>query len=107
MCIECPQLSMCRPSTGTFSGEKFGVSMEKLLTLYTGDHCHLCDQAKQLLRPLVEDKGWALIEQNIKTSQDLTQTYAVRIPVVLFPDGIEKGWPFTAAQIERMMEKHH
>jgi hypothetical protein len=98
---------MCPPSTDTFSGEKFGVSMEKLLTLYTGDHCHLCDQAKQLLRPLVEDKGWALIEQNIKNSQDLTQTYAVRIPVVLFPDGIEKGWPFTAAQIERMMKKHH
>lgn len=98
---------MCPPSTDMFSGEKFGVSMEKLLTLYIGDHCHLCDQAKQLLRPLVEDKGWALIEQNIKNSQDLTQTYAVRIPVVLFQDGTEKGWPFTAAQIERMMEKHH
>jgi hypothetical protein len=41
---------------------------------------------------------------NIQDSEDLGQRYGIRIPVVALPDGREKGWPFTAAQIARMLE---
>ncbi len=74
------------------------------LILYTGDGCHLCEQAKSLLYPLLTAKGWQLTEVNIQDNDSLKERYGVRIPVVALPDGREKGWPFTAAQIARMLE---
>ena len=74
------------------------------LILYTGDGCHLCEQAKSLLYPLLTAKGWQLREVNIQDNDSLKERYGVRIPVVALPDGREKGWPFTAAQIARMLE---
>ncbi len=78
--------------------------MVKQLTLYTGPSCHLCEQAKTILYPLMSQHGWELVEVSIQESEDLKQCYAIRIPVVALPDGREKGWPFTAAQIIRMLE---
>ena len=74
------------------------------LTLLTGSNCHLCDQAKAMLNPLVIEKDWELVEVSIHGNKDLEETYGIRIPVVVFPDGSEKGWPFTAAQIRRLLE---
>jgi hypothetical protein len=44
------------------------------------------------------------VEVNIQESEDLKQRYGTRIPVVALPDGREKGWPFTAAQIVRLLD---
>lgn len=77
--------------------------MEKTLTLYTGPHCHLCEQAKALLYPLLHDADWQLREVNIATDPHLQSLYGVRIPVVVTPDGREKGWPFSAGQIRRLL----
>ena len=77
--------------------------MNAELIIYTGDHCHLCEQAKELLRPLLEQKGVALREVNIVADAALQERYGLRIPVILLPDGREKGWPFTAAQISRLL----
>jgi len=41
---------------------------------------------------------------NIRESDALQQEYGMRIPVLALPDGREKGWPFTAAQIGRMLQ---
>ena len=77
--------------------------MEKILTLYSGPHCHLCEQAKTLLYPLLQEAGWQLREVNIATDAQLQSLYGVRIPVVVSPDGREKGWPFSAGQIRRLL----
>ncbi|MBT4213197.1 MAG: glutaredoxin family protein [Porticoccaceae bacterium] len=74
------------------------------LTLLTGSNCHLCDLAKAILNPLVIEKDWELVEVSIHGNKDLEEGYAIRIPVVVFPDGSEKGWPFTAAQIRRLLQ---
>ena len=74
------------------------------LTLLTGSNCHLCDLAKAMLNPLVIEKDWELVEVSIHGNKDLEEAYAIRIPVVVFPDGSEKGWPFTAAQIRRLLK---
>ena len=74
------------------------------LTLLTGSNCHLCDLAKAMLNPLVIEKNWELVEVSIHGNKDLEEAYAIRIPVVIFPDGSEKGWPFTAAQIRRLLK---
>ena len=80
------------------------VPLVNQLILYTGPNCHLCEQAKAILYPLISQEGWELVEVNIQDSEDLGQRYGIRIPVVALPDGSEKGWPFTAAQIGRLLD---
>jgi hypothetical protein len=77
--------------------------MNKILTLYIGDHCHLCDQAKAVIYPLLTEFGWQLNEVNINSDPALKEQYGIRIPVVAVPDGEEKGWPFTQGQVKRLM----
>ncbi|ETN92169.1 hypothetical protein U062_00031 [Gammaproteobacteria bacterium MOLA455] len=74
------------------------------VTLYTGPNCHLCEQAKVVLYPLLMERGLRLIEVNIKTDAELQEKYGIRIPVVALANGEEKGWPFTAAQIGRLLD---
>ena len=73
------------------------------LIIYTGPNCHLCEQAKVLLYPLMSERGLTLMEVDIHTDAELQQKYGIRIPVVL-ANGQEKGWPFTAAQIGRLLD---
>lgn len=75
------------------------------ITLVTGSHCHLCEQAKAVLYPLIEARQIQLTERSVDEDQSLKDRYALRIPVLLLPDGREKGWPFTAAQIDRMLDQ--
>ncbi|MGB1157843.1 MAG: glutaredoxin family protein [Porticoccaceae bacterium] len=75
------------------------------ITLVTGSHCHLCEQAKAVLYPLIEARQIQLTERSVDEDQSLKDRYALRIPVLLLPDGREKGWPFTAAQIDRMLNQ--
>lgn len=81
------------------------MKMDNKITLISGPNCHLCDQAKDILYPLLDTKNIQLEEQNIAENAALFDQYGLRIPVVLFPDGSEKGWPFTAAQISRLIDK--
>ena len=74
------------------------------VTLYTGPNCHLCEQAKAVLYPLLSERGLSLVEVNIQTEGWLQEKYAIRIPVVALANGDEKGWPFTAAQIGRLLD---
>lgn len=78
--------------------------MKNTLTLYSGPHCHLCDQAKQIIYPLLHEAGWKLHEVNISESESLKEKYGLRIPVIMTPDGQEKGWPFTAGQVKRLIK---
>jgi predicted DCC family thiol-disulfide oxidoreductase YuxK len=77
--------------------------MDKKITLISGPNCHLCDQAKEMLYPLLESKNIHLNELNVSDDIALFEQYGLRIPVVVFADGSEKGWPFTAAQIARII----
>jgi len=72
--------------------------------LYTGPNCHLCEQAKAVLYPLLTERGLRLVEVNIKTDAELQEKYGVLIPVVALANDKEKGWPFTAAQIGRLLD---
>ena len=57
-----------------------------------------------MLFPLLEAKKIRLNELNVRDDIALFEQYGLRIPVVIFADGSEKGWPFTAAQIARMID---
>ncbi len=86
-------------------GKSLGAAvLANHLTIYSGPNCHLCEQAKAILYPLLAEKGWELVEVNIQDDERLKEKYGIRIPVVALPNGDEKGWPFTAAQIGRMLD---
>ncbi len=72
--------------------------------LYIGTACHLCDFAKNILEPIFESKEWDLKKVNINTSDTLREKYRNSIPVVSFPSGKEKGWPFTESQIRDLVK---
>lgn len=77
--------------------------MNNTLTLYTGPHCHLCDQAKSIIYPILQESGWRLQEVNIADDESLKEIYGVRIPVIANSVGEEKGWPFSSGQVKRLM----
>ena len=79
--------------------------MDKKITLISGPNCHLCVQAKEMLYPLLASKNIQVNELNVKDDIALFEQYGLRIPVIVFADGSEKGWPFTAAQIARIIDK--
>jgi hypothetical protein len=80
--------------------------MTKKFVLYTGTLCHLCEQAKAVIYPLLPP-GANLGEINIDGDPALKARYGCSIPVFAVADeqGIvaEKHWPFTQGQIRRLL----
>ncbi len=79
------------------------VNNEKVVTLYGGTGCHLCEQAKDVLAPVLEQLDWHCQEVNIRGDEALEALYGLRIPVLKTPSGEEKGWPFSAGQVRRLL----
>jgi glutaredoxin len=75
------------------------------LILYTTSGCHLCEQAEELLTPVLayygEQFGQPLIlePQEISESSNLLERYGLRIPVIQIAGRQnDLGWPFDQAQ---------
>jgi len=52
------------------------------VTLYTRPGCHLCENAKTAIEPLLQEFGARLREVNIAGDGDLTERYGWDIPVL-------------------------
>lgn len=76
-----------------------------MLTLYTGEGCHLCDLARDILDEVLEGKAGSAAYKvvSITGNDTLMAAYGERIPLVKNGAGQEKGWPFTAGQIRKMV----
>jgi glutaredoxin len=71
---------------------KGGQFMSQLvLTLYTRQHCHLCDQAKAAIMELKNEYSFTIEEIDIEQSDELTEKYGLMIPVLLI-NGKEAGF---------------
>ncbi len=77
------------------------INRQKVLTLYVGTGCHLCDLARAILDDVVGVADYEVV--NISASDALRAAYGERIPVVKNTAGREKGWPFTAGQVKRLV----
>lgn len=62
---------------------------DQRLRLYGREHCHLCEQAEQLLAQLGVDYRYVDIDE----SAELGAQYGLRIPVLVSPKA-ELDWPF-------------
>ncbi|ALC84527.1 thiol-disulfide isomerase [Bacillus sp. FJAT-22090] len=56
--------------------------------LYTRPGCHLCDDARLMLKLVQEDVSFEMSEVNIEEDDDLHEKYMLMIPVVVFEDEI-------------------
>jgi glutaredoxin len=52
------------------------------ITLYTRTGCHLCEEAKALIEPILREFGVALREVDIDEDAALQQRYGTDIPVI-------------------------
>ena len=59
---------MCGKSLGAVRLDK---SVKNSLVIYTGPNCHLCEQAKALLYPLLSERGLRLVEVNIQADAEV------------------------------------
>ena len=70
--------------------------------LYSTLGCHLCEQAKVTLWPLLLKYQFRLAEVDISNSDEMIETYGTRIPVLGASDNLtELNWPFTPEQVDR------
>lgn len=74
--------------------------------LYSTLGCHLCDQAKSVLWPLLLQYRYELVEVDIATNDELIERYGVRIPVLSTVDSSDElNWPFDAVAVETLFAK--
>lgn len=56
------------------------------VTLYTRPECHLCDEARSQLAPLIAEFGARLREVNIDADPVLRERYNLDVPVIFLGD---------------------
>lgn len=73
------------------------------ITLYTRPGCHLCEQARDLLRRAGRGLDVVVHEVNIDAGEAaLRERYTARVPVVAIGDQ-ELDWPFTDRQVRQAL----
>lgn len=77
-----------------------------VLTLYSTLGCHLCENAKQVLWPVLSEAGLQLQEVDIADDDHLQEQYAIRIPVIRLQNATEDvGWPFDGDDVRRYLDR--
>jgi glutaredoxin len=61
---------------------RLAASGPRDVTLYTRPGCHLCDEAKAAIAPLLREFGAALREVSIDSDPVLTERYGWDVPVI-------------------------
>lgn len=75
------------------------------VTLYTRPGCHLCEEAKAAIAPLLREFGAVLREVNIDENPDLKERFGWDIPVIFI--GVHKAskQQVDLAQFRRQLEE--
>jgi glutaredoxin len=80
-CCFAPSVRM-QIMNGSPEDEQLVASEPRVITLYTRPGCHLCEEAKALIEPLLREFGATLREVNIDEDAVLRQRYGTDIPVI-------------------------
>ena len=59
-----------------------------VVNFYTRPGCHLCEEARLMLKLVQEDIKFEIVETNIEEDEELHEKYMLMIPVVEFEDEI-------------------
>lgn len=73
------------------------------VTLYTRPGCHLCDEAKLQIAPLLAEFGARLREINIDADPELHERYNTDVPVIFLADRKVAKHRVDASQFRRQL----
>ena len=78
----------------------------QVIYLYSTPGCHLCELAREIVDPLLNDYSLALEEIDIAESDELIERYGVKIPVLKSPHHLDElCWPFDAYQAAAFLQR--
>jgi glutaredoxin len=83
---------------------RLGAAGPRDVTLYTKPGCHLCDEAKTAIAPLLHEFGAILYEVNIDQDAVLKERYAWDIPVIFIGGHKAAKHRVDLAQFRRQLE---
>jgi glutaredoxin len=72
---------------------------ERVVTLVGKPGCHLCDDARQVVRGVCEETGASWVEKDITVDDELYREYWEQIPVVLIDDEQHTFWRVDPARL--------
>jgi glutaredoxin len=72
----------CQTMSDSPEDARIAACTAREITLYTRPGCHLCEEAKALLEPILREFGAALREVDIDQDAVLQQRYSTDIPVI-------------------------
>jgi glutaredoxin len=72
----------CKNVNESHEDERLAAREPREVTLYTRPGCHLCEEAKALIEPMLAEFGATLREVNIDEEAVLRQRYNTDIPVI-------------------------
>ncbi len=75
------------------------------VTVYSRPGCHLCDEAKAVMQPLLNEFGGVLREVNIDKDTELAERYGWDIPVVFIGQHKAAKHRVDPRQFRRQMEQ--
>src|SRR5690348_2673950 len=75
------------------------------VTLYTRPGCHLCDEAKLQIAPLVAEFGARLREVNIDSDPELQARYNLDVPVIFLAGRKIAKHRIDAAQFRHQLQE--
>jgi len=75
------------------------------VTLYTRPGCHLCDEAKAVMGPLLAEFGARLREVNIDEDEVLRERYGYDVPVIFLGARKVAKHRVDARQMRRRLEE--
>jgi len=64
------------------------MQTQPTVTFYTKAGCHLCEEARELLEAVAEQRDYSLTEIDIRSDMALFETYRYRIPVIIINQDI-------------------
>src|SRR6202158_335704 len=72
----------CKNVNESHEDERLRGYQTRVVTLYTRPGCHLCEEAKALIEPMLSEFGATLREVNIDDDAVLRHRYGTDIPVI-------------------------
>ncbi len=78
----------------------------KTFSLYGTSACHLCETAASMLEEQrAERRDFDVLKVDIADSDALFERYGLIIPVLAHPDGTELNWPFSAHELQALLDR--
>lgn len=86
-------------------GAQLKAAAPREVTLYTRPGCHLCEKAKLVMTPILQEFGATLREVNIESDPTLAERYGQDIPVVFLGSRKVAKHQVDAEQFRRQLEQ--